>query len=200
MAGQDDLTFQGGVLLYRRIPPDGDHVTWDDSGTPTPSSQNFKDRTNRLSVNYAKETTPERVLAGHEGFGLVQFTAQEVRSAFGAAVIIHRHETDPAEGHLVVCGNITNAMARRLKGAAKWVEGGWPINFSAFPFDAAWLTADILVLAQAIRDARDFSRLPSLADALSQLGCTNQAVLSHCRQPGPHSHNCWVVDLILHRG
>ena len=40
-------------------------------------------------------------------------------------------------------------------------------------------------------------RLPILADALEDAGCTDQAILDHCRGAGPHVRGCWVVDLIL---
>lgn len=52
-------------------------------------------------------------------------------------------------------------------------------------------------LAQAIYTERVFDRLPILADALEEAGCTDEAILSHCRGPGPHVRGCWVVDLIL---
>ena len=51
--------------------------------------------------------------------------------------------------------------------------------------------------AQAIYDDRDFDRLPILADALEEAGCTNADILAHCRQPGEHVRGCWVVDLLL---
>jgi hypothetical protein len=79
MPRQDDQSISGNIILYRRIPPKGDHVSWDDNGIPTPASQNFKDKDDELSVHMAHETTAEAMLAGHNDFGLVQFTAQEVR-------------------------------------------------------------------------------------------------------------------------
>jgi hypothetical protein len=63
--------------------------------------------------------------------------------------------------------------------------------------DPAWLTAKVVALAQAIYDDRAFDRLPILADALEDAGCTNQDILAHCRQPGEHVRGCWVVDLLL---
>jgi hypothetical protein len=54
-------------------------------------------------------------------------------------------------------------------------------------------------LAQAIYDERAYDRLPSLAEALEQAGCTNTDILNHCRRPGEHVRGCWVVDLILAR-
>jgi hypothetical protein len=55
-------------------------------------------------------------------------------------------------------------------------------------------------LGQAIYDERAFDRLPVLADALEDAGCTDAAILSHCRAPGPHVRGCWVVDLLLGKG
>jgi hypothetical protein len=54
-----------------------------------------------------------------------------------------------------------------------------------------------LDLAQAIYDERAFDGLPILADALEDVGCTNQEILGHCRGSGPHVRGCWVLDLLL---
>jgi hypothetical protein len=70
-----------------------------------------------------------------------------------------------------------------------------PLKIS--PTWLTWNNATIPRLAQEIYDARAFDRLPILADALEEAGCTNADILSHCRQPGPHARGCWVVDLIL---
>jgi hypothetical protein len=63
--------------------------------------------------------------------------------------------------------------------------------------DPAWLTATVVSLATAIYDDRAFDRLPILADALEDAGCTNEEILNHCRQPGEHVRGCWAVDLVL---
>lgn len=36
-----------------------------------------------------------------------------------------------------------------------------------------------------------------LADALEEAGCTNQDMLSHCRNGGTYVRGCWVLDLLL---
>jgi hypothetical protein len=72
--------------------------------------------------------------------------------------------------------------------------------FRAVRIDPSWLACkdQILVkLAQAIYDERAFDRLPILADALEDAGCTDADILGHCRSPGPHVRGCWVVDLLL---
>jgi hypothetical protein len=63
--------------------------------------------------------------------------------------------------------------------------------------DPAWRTGTVAALAETLYDDRAFDRLPILADALEDAGCTDPAILDHCRGPGPHVRGCWVVDLIL---
>jgi hypothetical protein len=52
-------------------------------------------------------------------------------------------------------------------------------------------------LAEALYEEDAFDRLPILGDALEDAGCTDRAILDHCRGPGPHVLGCWVVDLLL---
>jgi hypothetical protein len=61
----------------------------------------------------------------------------------------------------------------------------------------AWNNGVVLNLAQAIYAERMFDQLPILADALEEAGCTDGEMLAHCRQSGPHTRGCWVVDLLL---
>ncbi len=68
------------------------------------------------------------------------------------------------------------------------------------PLDPAWLgwnDSAIRKIAQTIYDTRAFDRLPVLADALEDAGCTDAAILAHCRERGEHVRGCWVVDLLL---
>jgi hypothetical protein len=61
----------------------------------------------------------------------------------------------------------------------------------------AWNHGTVPRIAQAIYDERSFDRMPILADALEDAGCTDRAMLDHCRQPVKHVRGCWVVDLLL---
>jgi hypothetical protein len=71
--------------------------------------------------------------------------------------------------------------------------------FRPVPLNPAWQTPTVVELAGAVYDDRAFDRLPLLADALEQVGCTDATILGHCRQPGLHVRGCWVVDLLLGR-
>lgn len=72
-----------------------------------------------------------------------------------------------------------------------------PFLFRPIALDGSWLTPTATSLAKVTYDARSFDRVPILADALEEAGCTNAEILAHCRGPGPHVRGCWVVDLIL---
>jgi hypothetical protein len=86
------------------------------------------------------------------------------------------------------------AEARAQQQLARCLFGNpfWPIIF-----DPAWGTATTTAVARANYEDRRFSELPILGDALDDAGCTDAALLDHCRGPGPHARGCWVVDLLL---
>jgi hypothetical protein len=75
-----------------------------------------------------------------------------------------------------------------------------PLPFRPVAINPAWLAwndGTVQKIAQAIYDERDFDRMPILADALEEAGCTNQDILDHCRSGGEHVRGCWVIDLVL---
>ena len=74
-----------------------------------------------------------------------------------------------------------------------------PVLFRPVRIAPAWLSPTVKQLAEVMYESRDFSRLPILADALEEGGCTNADILTHCRQPGVHVRGCFVVDLLLGR-
>jgi hypothetical protein len=72
--------------------------------------------------------------------------------------------------------------------------------FRSVRVDPAWLTwhdTTIPRLARTIYDDRAFDRMPILADVLEEAGCTDAAILNHCRLPEEHYRGCWVVDSII---
>jgi hypothetical protein len=75
---------------------------------------------------------------------------------------------------------------------------GNPFRFPRF--DPAWLTCNdacAVKLAKGIYEERAFDRLPILADALEDAGCTDPDFLGHCRSAGRHVRGCWVIDRLL---
>lgn len=67
------------------------------------------------------------------------------------------------------------------------------------PAVRAWNGGAILLLAEAIHNDAAFDRLPILADALEEAGCTNEDILTHCRSGPVHVRGCWVLDLLLRK-
>jgi hypothetical protein len=65
-------------------------------------------------------------------------------------------------------------------------------------FSPEWRTSTAVQLARTMYDAREFSGMPILADALQDAGCDSDELLAHCRDPqAVHVRGCWVVDLVL---
>jgi hypothetical protein len=111
--------------------------------------------------------------------------------------------------------SLTQARSTRaVTGAIRWALGlpggaslpvpaAWPAVREAVAAQTApvcdpeWRTADVLALARLVRDGGDTGVLPILADALQDAGCYDEQILGHCRESGPHTHRCWVPDLIL---
>jgi hypothetical protein len=77
------------------------------------------------------------------------------------------------------------------------VFGNAHCRVSCHPDWLHWNDHFVAELAAVIYRERTFDRLPILGDALEDAGCTDEAILKHCRQPGPHVPGCWVVDLLL---
>jgi hypothetical protein len=69
--------------------------------------------------------------------------------------------------------------------------------FRPTTLSSSWRTDTAVSLARQMYDAREFSAMPILADALQDAGCDSDDVLNYCREPGPHVRGCWVVDLVL---
>jgi hypothetical protein len=61
----------------------------------------------------------------------------------------------------------------------------------------AWLTSEVVTIACTMYDARDFDRLPELADALQRGGCDDAALLAHCHATRTHVRGCWALDAVL---
>jgi hypothetical protein len=71
--------------------------------------------------------------------------------------------------------------------------------FRSIALDASWKTPTVNSLAEGVYDDRAFDRLPILADALEEAGCTDATILEHLRSAGPHVRGCFAVDLLLGR-
>jgi hypothetical protein len=75
--------------------------------------------------------------------------------------------------------------------------------FQPVALDATWLAqqgATPVQMAGAIYEERAFDRLPLLAEALAEAGCTAEPLIAHCRvRPEDHYRGCWALDALLGR-
>jgi hypothetical protein len=80
--------------------------------------------------------------------------------------------------------------------AVVWDVAGNP--FQPVRFAPDWRTDTVIAIARQMYEAREFSAMPILADALQDAGCNNDDVLTHCRDTAlTHVRGCWVVDGVL---
>jgi ATP-dependent Clp protease ATP-binding subunit ClpA len=85
----------------------------------------------------------------------------------------------------------------KLRKRRETIVRGWPSSYVVDPSWLSWKGGTVAKLAQAISEERRWHDLPALATALEAAGCADPEILGHCRRPGEHAHNCWVVDLLL---
>jgi hypothetical protein len=126
-------------------------------------------------------------------------------AALGRAEHPHVYEAIGMKNHDIPAGDALQA-AQEAAQEAKRIEAkeqakllreivGNPYHLA--PLDPSPPFSTVAKLACTVYEERVFERLPVLADALEDAGCTDAAILSHCRQPGEHVRGCWVVDLLL---
>jgi hypothetical protein len=128
------------------------------------------------------------------------FLGARMAAAFGAeARAFHLGEdpsTTPATFHGLMHGGRVSVVKKELPLVLRDIF----TPFRAVTVEQSWVMwneSAVTKIARAVYEERTFDRLPILADALEDAGCTNEDILTHCRQPGEHVRGCWVVDLLL---
>lgn len=136
----------------------------------------------QMSVDYAEE--PE-LDAWRNAWG----TAEAVLVARGRLVRLAHHLADdrPDPEHWVAEEQVLCHLLRCIVGNP----------FRSVPWNPQWFTTNTVELARTIRAEMAFERLPILADALQDAGCTEDTILEHCHHPGPHTRDCWVLELLV---
>ena len=147
-----------------------------------------------ISVDGSMQMAVELELAREDARGYASVVARwGARLARKAAWLERQGQGDAKQA-------ADTAQAGERRGQAADLRGIFGNPFRRVTLDPAWLHwngSTVRKMAEAIYDDRAFDRLPILADALEEAGCTDHAVLDHCRQPGEHARGCWVIDLLL---
>jgi hypothetical protein len=172
------------------------HVTQAAAERATRSFQEQRDRTEKLHflAAYAVEWAVEKTLTLNWD-SLSLLAANTIR--------LHAIVTGPAEEREMETDGRAGgpyAMAAERSGLlahAALVRDIFGNPFRPVTFPPDWRTEPAVSIARQMYDAREFSAMPILADALQDAGCDSADILDHCRGPGPHVRGCWVVDLVL---
>jgi hypothetical protein len=148
----------------------------------------------------ASSTTAAQEAAASAAFAALNATALRAETAADYAAA----NAGSAAYHAATAANAPSAARARAAeraGQSRLLRDLFgPLAFRPVviaPALLAWNDGAVRNMAQAIYDERAFDRLPILADALEDSGCTSEELLSHCRAAGGHVRGCWAVDLLL---
>ena len=113
------------------------------------------------------------------------------RSPHLRALLIFKKTLSPEVARML-CGGERIAVVL-IEGVAG--DGYATVSLPADPVWLTWNNETVRHLARRIRETGETVLMPILADALEEAGCTDAALLEHCRQP-PEETRSWVVDLL----
>jgi hypothetical protein len=111
------------------------------------------------------------------------------------------YEGVPGQDEARVAAEAVAAELRALGDLLRHIAGN---PFRPATIDPAWLrwsNGTVATMARVIYDAGRLEELPFLADALTDAGCGDEAILAHFRCPEGEEHprGCWLLDALLHR-
>jgi hypothetical protein len=127
--------------------------------------------------------------AGNMRYGSVDFVTSHERSELVLCCDAAIWDLDGVSPVSLTEENTQASLARDIFGNP----------FRPVALSPSWRIDTSLSLARQMYEARDFTAMPILADALQDAGCDNEDILAHCRGSSPHVRGCWVVDLVLGR-
>jgi hypothetical protein len=153
----------------------------------------FADRRVRAAIDLAREYAGATVTLAELRAALRQLeaAADEARGRMAARpfTIFEARRAAAAADEYLAARTVADALVRAV---------GSPgcATPAATALDARWLTTDVVELAR-LASAGYTDLLPILADALEDAGCADVELLGHCRGLGPHTPDCWAVELLL---
>jgi hypothetical protein len=121
----DATSPEGGIpndaKIWRRVPPRHFYKDEKRGGLIRPATSAFEDDPDGSPMSAAQESlcgSPDPVMRGHEGYGLVEFTAGYLRT-LGLEVV--PDPTDAEPWHVLIAGNKTNGVRKKLARNSKWI-------------------------------------------------------------------------------
>jgi hypothetical protein len=145
----------------------------------------------------------ERLIYQAAAYTLAESALEAARGACSSildyAAIEGAWEAIPGEDQSRLIAEAAGAEGRALGRLAVEVFGN---PFRPVTVERAWLAAfdgAALAMARWIDEEWRIDEMPYLADALTDAGCTADALIRHLRGEGPHVRGCWALDLVLGR-
>jgi hypothetical protein len=136
---------------------------------------------------------PDRARPGFGGYAPEAFAKQEDFAALACIYLVNA--IAGGWSTLVEWEAAAGGEYQRQAGLLRDIFGNL---FRSVVFAPVWRTDTAVALARQMYEARDFSAMPILADALQDAGCDNEDILTHCRDTNQvHVRGCWVCDLVL---
>jgi len=121
-APQDQPRIADDTVVLRRIPPHNSTSPLPE-GDFRPNSDNFKDdEDGELCVDLKlDDEQPARTLEGHDGFGLIALTVEEIRSV---GLDVEQRKLDENPAHAIIVGNKTQGRRKKLSlfASARWIK------------------------------------------------------------------------------
>lgn len=138
--------------------------------------------------------------ADYCAYRVVQVAGEtELPADWGRDTLAHMATTAPGAFSWTGTGWDKEVFAAHTAIIVGWVRCVFGNPFRPAAVDPEWRTAAVVGLAEFVDAGRAWDRLPVLADALEDAGCTDPDLIGHLRGPGPHARGCWVVDGLLGR-
>ena len=162
----------------------------------------------RENISVTEHPIRDEILAVAERFADGEASEQERLAAFTATI---QNDLLVGGGYFALFGFVVGENSDELGTHLRKLMDG-PPSMEATPsmirelfanpfhpatFDPQWRTATVVAMVRGMYEARDFSAMPILADALEDAGCEDLDILDHCRGGSTHVRGCWVVDRIL---
>lgn len=141
--------------------------------------------------------------ADDTAFTCLQLCAEEVDglhvSTTAISAAFRRQQTDADKPFDPLGGRRSGACPSEERAQCELIRDIFGNSFRTIPIEPKWLSEIVSSLASGIYADRAFDRLPILADALEEAGCSDIDILGHLRSPGLHVRGCWVLDLLLQK-
>lgn len=111
--------------LYRRVPPDAG--CFPRGVDQLPSRQAFEPKRGDpgISAYLVEETTEDLVLAGHEGFALVEIAVENVTSR--GFTVTYEPKDGEIPGHVLVAGPFSSSNCKALSQSCRVRQPGDPV-------------------------------------------------------------------------